>query len=181
VKVFFLTAIVLVGLQSQAAIEVYKGQSEFGDEETGKSCVVTLERDEKSNEILALKVAAPARLYRRTTSTTMDNVHVEAAEGREGFDTALPKHFSEFKFQKLADIQGEGYMLRGEKVLKSKKDEKVFIHFDIRDGAIAGIEFAEHESRASMNNPSSKLKNPSDRVYIEKVCSGLKKSDLTVR
>jgi hypothetical protein len=178
VKKLLLFAVVFASLQSHAALEVYKGQSEFGDESTGKSCIVTLDRDEKSNEILAVKVAAPARVSKREAGTTtlLNSGRVHATEGREGLDTAQPKKFSQFKFRKLSDIQGEGYMLRGERLVKSSdKAEKVFIHFDVQGGAIQGIEFSVHKN-------SSKEKTASgDRISIDKMCSGLKKSNVITR
>lgn len=158
-----MTVVMTLASSAQALTEIYRGQSDFGDEDTGKACVLTIDRDEKNNNIVALKIEAPARLQKIDASDEMD--FEEITTGKEGKDLSRTKRFSEYRFQKLADIQGEGVMLRGEKIQKSKKNEKLFIHFDIREGALVGVQFAQREIL-----PASKGK-----ASLEKICSSLKK------
>ncbi len=164
---FFITSLI-VSSSSEAALELYRGQSDIGDEETGRSCLLTLDRDEKSNEIVSMKLEAPARLQKPEQNTEEESV--EITTGKEGRDLSRTKIFSEYRFQKMVDLQGDGFMLRGEKIRKSKKDEKLFIHFDIREGTPTGVQFAQREKLVTVKN-----KFAGDRVLLEKSCSGLKK------
>ncbi len=152
-----------VAPSAQAMTEVYKGQSAIGDEDSGKACTLTLERDEKTAEILTMKLRAPARLQKMQSGE--EEASEEITAGKETADLSRLKKFSEFRFQKLSDVQGEGFMLRGE-----KKGEKLFIHFDIHEGTLVGVELAQRRRSVEAKN-----KLMSERTFAEKTCSGLKK------
>jgi len=165
-----IASLLFLSAPARASVEVYKGASEIFDEDTVRTCTLTIERDEKSN-ILSLKIDAPARLIRQESGEEEAAVE-DITPGKEGHDISRTKKFSEFHFQRLADLQGEGFMLHGEKIEKSKKDEKLFLHFDVQEHNLVGVQFEQREARPSAN----KAKSPGiEKLSLEKICSGLKK------
>jgi len=172
-----LFAAVNMSVAAQASTETYKGQSEINEDDAKRSCQLTLERDEKTNEIIAMKLEAPARMFKLLGP---DADEVEITSSKAALDLSGVKRFSEFRFQKQIDLQGEGFMLRGEKILKAKKDERLFIHFDVREGALTGVQFAQREkdlpskTKPMAEKTSTEIFN-GDKISIEKACSGLKK------
>jgi len=163
VKKIMFSFILLLSNLGFSLSETYKGISEFGDEETGKICKVTIRKDDKTKSIIALKIEAPARVFEEGSSLAEDATFLTTESKAAELDKV--KKFAEFKFSKQSDVQGDGYMLKGEKLLLSQNDEKIFVHFDIQDRNLSGVQFAQREKQGPLRT----------KVSIEKICSQLKK------
>jgi len=157
-------ALAVAAASPVTSTEILKGIS---DKQSGKSpCEVKIERDEK-NEIVALKVSGPTLTYEHHQDGSSGPYSQISPSNDELADLANPRIFSEYRFQKQSDTQGDGIMMVGERVNASGNDYRAYLHLDIHESNIVGLQL-ELAQRAKNRIPHSKQ-------IFEQICTSLKK------
>lgn len=128
--------------------EVLKGKSEFQTSRTD-SCSLQISRD-STGAVIKINLQAPVRVWKKD-----ENLGPQVVEKFKGINLNDEKTFQSFNFLKQKDIEGDGFMLVGERQKLKDEKEKVFIHFELSSEKINKIQFAYSSKSVKLGKSAS--------------------------